>query len=739
MSVFKCKSSLGTHLSSVNRTKLSYFWIVFFMIYLSACDDDASTPSTNNDMEILTDQGTAHDMDPNLLADMMVTDVGPSPVNCIGSSTTADCLSIIGETRNWRREWRDLGQDSLNWNSSEVLETKASFNSDLDQQIPSSLLRRTTPNGSQRVVAQHLQVDIPRDSSSVELVIKGLKADRIFQEGYQSWSFAGAMTIPESFVRDEEGHLYIEEALTGDPLHGEHGISINVIAGQVGAEADDGVWLLAHTDPSYTITAFGAEKLNDSDHSMRLTTRIGFEDIPLQTDDYEQTNEVDTIRQELTLITAPTLWLALRAYQEQIQTKLEQLSALSLRSDQSMLTPQRPPRGWYSWNERFEDIETSYIMEHLDLVAEKLSPYGFSLVEIDDGWQQGWGNWQNNEAFPNDFEPIVSHARQLDLDLGIWFAPFLVEVEVAEENNYPNEWFIYESGDELPSEPDDLVKNTSATPGSDSEEALLVHRIIGNPRSYFVIDTTHPDAMSHVLEQLAYKLSQGFSYFKLDFLYAAALPGKRMEAVSGIESLRKGLAAIREVLGSEAIINACGAPVHAVLGYADSLRIGADTTFGDLYPSFIASAARSTAARAYLFPLIWPDGDQVQTRSPYLTQEAEVGSDVAMLASAAYSIGDDLTQLPQERLNIFIQENRLWWSNLPQPAIPINIMEVPALSWIGNPLIDHLQNNGETGALPPNRFLGQNSLGELRLLTFDWSSPYSSQEQVVNVTFANED
>ena len=70
---------------------------------------------------------------------------------------------------------------------------------------------------------------------------------------------------------------------------------------------------------------------------------------------------------------------------------------------------------------------------------------------------------------------------------------------------------------------------------------------------------------------------------------------------------------------------------------------------------------------------------------------AEVGSDVAMLASAAYSIGDDLTQLPQERLNIFTQENRLWWSNLPQPAIPINIMEVPASSWIGNPLIDHLQ------------------------------------------------
>ena len=66
-------------------------------------------------------------------------------------------------------------------------------------------------------------------------------------------------------------------------------------------------------------------------------------------------------------------------------------------------------------------------------------------------------------------------------------------------------------------------------------------------------------------------------------------------------------------------------------------------------------------------------------------------------------------------------------------------MEVPAPSWIGNPLIDHLQNNGETGALPPSRFLGQNSLGELRLLTFDWSTPYSSQEQIVDVTFVNED
>ena len=713
---------------------MTYFMCVF-MAFFGACDDTTHQQASDSEIEQELDLG----LDEGLVQDMMRPDLNVPLEDCLGVLTNPECLTINGQKRNWRREWQSIPSDSLNWGPSEVLNTTAFFNSDFDAQIPSSILTRATVNGDRTITATSLNILIPDDSSSVEIVIDGLKADRIFQEGYQSWSFAGAIIVPQTFPRDDQGHLYIKEALTGDPLHGEHGISFNVIAGQIGDDGESGVWLLAHVDPSYSNTTFGVEKLDETSDVIRLTARVGFEDIPLSSDQKDESLNEGMIQQNLTLITAPSLWLALRTYQEQMKQTLDRLSETSTRSFSSSSSPQRPPKGWYSWNERFEDIDTAYILEHLDLVAEKLKPFGFDLVEIDDGWQQGWGNWVSNELFPNDFEPIITQANALDLNLGIWFAPFLVEVDVAEENNYPLAWFVHNPHEAIPNELSDLLKSAETPNEEWSKEQVLVHRIVGNPRSYYVLDTTHPEAMAHVLEQLAHRVTQGFSYFKLDFLYAAAIPGKRMEVVSGIESLRIGLAKIREVLGPEVIINACGAPIHAVLGYADSLRIGADTTFGDLYPSFIASAARSTAARAYLFPLVWPDGDQVQTRSPYLTQQAELGSDVAMLSAAAYSIGDDLSRLPQDRLAIFTDAKRLWWSELPQPAIPLNIMQVPAESWVGNPLIDHLQNNDGTAAVPPTRFLGQNNMGDLKLMIFNWAQPFSSQEQQVDVSFVDED
>ena len=214
---------------------------------------------------------------------------------------------------------------------------------------------------------------------------------------------------------------------------------------------------------------------------------------------------------------------------------------------------------------------------------------------------------------------------------------------------------------------------------------------------------------------------------------------RRAEPGAGTASLRRGLAAIREAIGPEAFINACGAPVHAVLGYADSLRIGADTTFGDLYPAFIASAARSAAARAYLYPLVWPDADQVQVRSPYSEEEAIVGAYVAALSSAAYSIGDDLTQLSAERLAIFTDPSRLWWSELPAPSLPLDLMTTPSPEWFVNPLPDQLRAPGGTAAPPPSLFLGVTDTGERRLLRFTWDTPFSvSVERLDNDLMTSE-
>ena len=655
-------------------------------------------------------------------SDVIDSDVIDSGVvvstDCEGSFTTPNCLNLTGVVRNLESAWTPLSATAIQWGERQVLEISAAFNRSgentppISTEIIESYIPQVSPSGTSEVTVTPLFITAPLQTSSVEINVSGLKADRIFQTGYQSWSFSGAIELPSELSLDEGGHLFVREALTGDPFHGAQAVSFGLIGGQVGDQAESGVWLIGHLDPTYTITAFTAA--SEEDTQIDFLARIGFENLPLidQSTELEVINNQaqNSITQELSLITAPTMWLALRAYHELLRHRLELLKERDVRSAQSSLDAKRPPRGWYSWNERFEEIDSAYIMEHLNLVSERLTPSGFDLVEIDDGWQIGWGDWRANEHFPDDFEPIVDSAAQLELTLGIWFAPFLVDIEVATRLDYPNEWFVYPL---------------------DGGEEPLEHMIAGNPRTYYVLDTTHPEAMTHVLTELAARAAQGFTFFKLDFLYAAAIPGRRAEAVSGTESLRRGLAAIRQAIGQESFINACGAPAHAILGYADSLRIGADTTFGELYPSFIASAARSTAARAYLYPSIWPDGDQVQLRSPYSLEEATVGAYVAALSSAAYSIGDDLTRLPDERLDLFLDSARLWWADLPTPSLPLDLMSSPSPEWFVNPLPDHLRSPGGTVAPPPQRYLGVTQDGEARLLIFDWDTPFSAQVEVI--------
>lgn len=681
---------------------------------------------------------------PDTGLDADVTD----PPSCTGALTLPACLEVSASRRDLSRAWTTLESASLVWG--EPRDVEVSVIPQVDQaELPNSLKERlsalelsTEGSGVARVTS--LMIKLPAESSSAEVTLTGLRADRIFQTGYQSWSFSSAITPPDQLERDDSGHLYVQEAYTGDPLHGAHGVSFGLIGGQLGSSDAGGAWLLGHLDPTYAITALGAE-VDDSDERVRVVARIGFDDVALrdQRDSASPDATSGEIHQELTLITAPTMWLALRAYQSALAERLELLRASSVRSTSSRAEPLRPPRGWYSWNERFEEIDEAYIMAHVERVADRLKPLGFDLVELDDGWQRGWGEWLTNEHFPQGFDAIVNSARERDVTLGIWLAPFLVDVEVATRLDYPRSWFVYpplEAGATLSER--DRVKPSEAELAALEEsgagaEALepLRHRIIGNPRTYYVIDTTHPDALTHTLTQLSALASQGFKLFKLDFLYAAAIPGRRAQEISGTESLRLGLSQIRDAIGEEAWINACGAPVHPVLGYADSLRIGSDTTFGELYPSFIASAARSSAARAYLYPLVWSDGDQVQLRSPYTPLEAEVGAYVAALAGPAYSIGDDLTLLPDDRLELFLDEGPRWWAELEVPAIPLDLMATPASEWLGNPLTDHLRAPGSTSAPPPSLYLGYAQGDQWRLLNFNWSAEGSSSSSELSVSW----
>ena len=118
----------------------------------------------------------------------------------------------------------------------------------------------------------------------------------------------------------------------------------------------------------------------------------------------------------------------------------------------------------------------------------------------------------------------------------------------------------------------------------------------------------------------------GFDYLKLDFLYGGALPGKRHQDMPREAAYRNGLEAMREAMGEDAYLLACGAPIIPSLGMCDALRVGPDVASG--WESFrdarllhnpavpgTRNAIRTTLNRMWLRQLVQADPDVAYFRS----------------------------------------------------------------------------------------------------------------------------
>lgn len=94
--------------------------------------------------------------------------------------------------------------------------------------------------------------------------------------------------------------------------------------------------------------------------------------------------------------------------------------------DQLSLTP---PMGWNSWNVFGDDIDQEKIMRMADaMVSSGLINYGYTYINIDDGWQGERGGKYNaimpNEKFP-DMKGLVDHIHSLGLKAGIYSSPWI--------------------------------------------------------------------------------------------------------------------------------------------------------------------------------------------------------------------------------------------------------------------------------------------------------------------------
>ncbi|MFF7562547.1 glycoside hydrolase family 36 protein [Streptomyces pseudovenezuelae] len=213
-------------------------------------------------------------------------------------------------------------------------------------------------------------------------------------------------------------------------------------------------------------------------------------------------------------------------------------------------TPRPAPTVWCSWYEYFTGVTEDDIHENLRAMDTLDLPV--DVVQIDDGYQKALGDWLTLSGRFRSRAGIADAIRARGRRAGIWTAPFLVDP----------------ASDLAAEHPDWLVEDL---------DGGFLHAGRNWGHDLCVLDTTHPEAARYLASVFRTLVSEGYDYFKVDFLYAGALEGVRHSADDALTAYRSGIELIREAIGEDAYLLGCGAPVLPSIGLFDAMRVSPDT------------------------------------------------------------------------------------------------------------------------------------------------------------------
>lgn len=326
----------------------------------------------------------------------------------------------------------------------------------------------------------------------------------------------------------------------------------------------------------------------------------------------------------------------------------------------AQITPPRPlsaapPLGWTSWYQYYDAVTEADLRLNLDSALAKATAPGLSplgLMQLDDGWETRWGDWTANEKFPSGMGALASEIAAAGLEPGLWMAPFYVATDTEVYAQHPDWW----------------VRDAIGVP--------ITYTNAG--QQLVIIDTTVPGALDWMAQQVSDRVAEGWTYLKLDFLYAGAQQGQRSRPVTSIEAYHIGMKRLREAAGSATIL-ACGAPLLPTLGYAEGMRTGADIAFvldPDPRLGYLRWQGRATAGRAWMNGVWWwNDADPILMREPFTTVEATGAVVANAVSGGAWLLGDALPDLPADKLSLALSTDIT--ALLGQTAVP----EDP-LAWV---------------------------------------------------------
>ena len=243
------------------------------------------------------------------------------------------------------------------------------------------------------------------------------------------------------------------------------------------------------------------------------------------------------------------------------------------------LPPQ--PAGYCTWYSQPYGgaSDEKHLAEQAAFAATNLAPFGFSVVQIDDHWQEGLKadgpkrNFNTHDPegpYPSGMKAAADNLKSLGLVPGLWFIPF---AGTSADPYFTNhlDWF---------------VKMPDGTP--------YQAKWGGTP-----LDMTYPPARDY-LASVVHRITHdwGYEYIKIDGLWTGSAT-KLNYVNSGyaeddiglavfhdpmkpnIEAFRDGLRLLRKAAGPKVFVLGCNGPQNmrsygGAFGLVDAMRVGPD-------------------------------------------------------------------------------------------------------------------------------------------------------------------
>jgi alpha-galactosidase len=280
-----------------------------------------------------------------------------------------------------------------------------------------------------------------------------------------------------------------------------------------------------------------------------------------------------------------------------VEELLEEYAGLAAAENEARV-PAHNPVGWSSWYHYFANLQWEDIEKNLSLARES---FPFDVFQVDDGFEKDIGDWLDPKEGFGSLPELARLITDRGFSAGIWTAPFSA-AETSELFRKHPEWMVRMSG-----APKECYQNWG--------------------KKIYALDTTRPDVKEWLGKTFGALRRMGFTYFKVDFLFAAAMPGERAQEKTPVQAFRDGMETIRQAVGDGFVLG-CGAPLLPSAGFVEGMRVGEDTApFWDTKRGAFEGpnayyALKNSLLRSFLHRRLWlndPDCLLLRSRDISLT------------------------------------------------------------------------------------------------------------------------